>query len=318
MTKNETAALRTVRKYRARVDEAESEAMRYLAKRYIRMTDEITVAFRKMLSADSPEPLHLRYTRGVRPLIAASFRSYRKEAEKTMTDLSKKTAHLGVRSVNESARAIIHDDTQDWKNISIAGLFTGKLFTASKDALNKLPGAILQKLDELASAAASSLDKGVDWIMSQLGDVLSGAWRGIQRIVRTAAEQIFRNAQQNQRQQTPVRNWRRVANHETACLACLLLEGTIYEREEDFSDHPNGRCFIVPCEPGAKPEQPGRQWLEEQDAETQKKIMGKGRWEAWQNGDLTLDQMTEVRPDPVYGPQPRVIPLKELGLTPAK
>ena len=318
MTKNETAALRTVKKYRALVDDAEAEAMRYLAKRYIRMTDEITVAFRKMLSAESPEPLHLRYECSVRPIIAASFRSYRKEAEKTMTDLSKKTARLGVRSVNESAKAIIQDDKQDWKNISIAGLFSGKLFTASKDALQKLPGTILQKLDELASAAASSIDKGVDWIMSQLGDVLSGAWKGIQRIVRTAAEQIFRNAQQNQRQQTPVRNWRRVANHETACLACLLLEGTIYEREADFSDHPNGRCFIVPCEPGAKPEQPGRQWLEEQDAETQKKIMGKGRWEAWKNGDLTLDRMTEVRPDPVYGPQPRVIPLKELGLTPVK
>ena len=97
-----------------------------------------------------------------------------------------------------------------------------------------------------------------------------------------------------------------------------MLEGTFYDREEDFSDHPNGRCYIVPVEPGSEPDHAGRDWLEEQDEETQRKILGKTRYEAWKNGDLTLDQMTDVVPNAEFGPQPHIIPLKDLGLTPIK
>ena len=318
MTKNEKAALRTVKKYRKQVDLLEDAASALLAQRWVLLQESIEKDMKQLTDDDRLGlPLGFRYEQNFRSAIISRLDEYAVFADRTMTELSQQTARLGVDAANESAAEITGKGVT-WKKVSISGLFIGGIFDASRDALRKIPGAISDKLGQLVSQAAGMAEQGLEWMQSQIGELLGGAWRGFQRVIRTAAEQMFRRAQQEQRQQIPLQQWRRMANHETACLACLMLEGTIYDREEDFADHPNGRCYIGPCEPGSKEERTGKQWLEEQDEETQRRIMGKGRFEAWQRGELDLDQMTDVRPDPVYGPQPHVIPLKELGIAPAK
>ena len=255
----------------------------------------------------------------IRPEIYRMASEYTKAAEKSMIILAGKTAKLGAETADQSARKVVKEDERNWERIRTAGLISGPLFNASKDALRKIPSAITEKVTNLVMQAVSMAETGLDWLMGQIENALGGIWSGLQRIVRTLAEQMFRKAQQEQAQKIPVNGWRRIANHETACLACLLLEGRIYDREEDFADHPNGRCTIVPCEGSeARNERTGKKWLEEQDEETQKRIMGKSRFEYWKAGELSLDDMTDTINDPVFGKIPHIRPLREFGLTPVK
>lgn len=314
MTKAEAEALKVVKRYRREVDLLEDDAITSLALSYHILTGRIREKLQE-LDADDPLPLTFRYLRDVRPEIERLTVIYTREARRSMTQLSSETAKLGVSAADASAKKVTKGN---WQKVSTAGLFTGGIFKAGREALNRIPAAVADRIDDLVTQAQGMAEQGLDWLMGQIGDVFSGVWSNVQRLIRTVAEQMFRRGQQEQRQQMPVQHWRRVANHETACLACLMLEGRIYERSEDFADHPNGRCYIVPVEPGSPEDLTGRKWLEEQDEATQRKIMGKTRFEEWKNGNLTLDQMTDVRQDPVYGPQPHVIPLKDLGITPIK
>ena len=315
---SEESALRVVKRYRRQVDRLEDEAIMQMASAFRVLKDGVITELRKLGEPD-PLPMNARYNQIIGPQITMKLDSYVTKVDAVVTDLSHKTAALGAASADESAKWVVPKDQQNWRRIDVAGLFVGGIFNAGKDALRKIPSAVTGKIEELVGQAMGMAEQGLDWLLNQVGDILSGAWSGFQRVIRTLAEQLFRKAQQEQRQRIPVKSWRRVANHQTACLACLMLEGTIYDKEEDFGDHPNGRCYIVPCGPGAQSERTGKKWLEEQDEETQRKIMGKGRFEAWKAGELDLDSMTTVKPDPVTGiPQPSIVPLKELGMTGGK
>lgn len=314
MTKAEAEALKVVKRYRREVDLLEDDVITSLALSYHMLTGRIREKLQE-LDADDHRPLTFRFRQDVRPEIERLAGLYIRDARKSMTQLSREAAKLGINAADASAKKVTKGN---WRKVNTAGFCTGGIFKAGREALNRIPAAIADRIGDLVTQAQGMAEQGLDWLMGRIGEVFSGAWSNIQRLIRTVAEQMFRRGQQEQRRQMPVQQWRRCANHQTACLACLMLEGTFYDREEDFSDHPNGRCYIVPVEPGSRPDHAGRDWLEEQDEETQRKIMGKTRFEAWKNGDLTLDQMTDVVPSEEFGPQPHVIPLKELGLTPAK
>jgi len=316
-TKNEAAALRVVNRYRRQVDQLEDLTARMLAARYAVLTRHIRRDLKSLKNSDPRNrPLIVRYKTDIQPVITKRARTYAQEAEKEMVDLAKTTARLGAEAADRSARQVVKKEARKWEQIGTAGLVSGPLFNASREALKKLPGAIADRISGLVQQAVGMAEHGLEWLMSQIGEALGGLWSGIQRVVRTLAEQMFRRAQQEQAQRTPVTRWLRLANHETACLACLMLEGTIYDNREDFADHPNGRCTIMPIEAGTHhDEHPGRDWLEQQDEETQRRILGKTRYEAWRNGEISLDDMVEVVNDPVYGPLPHVIQLNRLGLT---
>jgi len=312
-SKREHDAFRVVKRYRHLVDIYEKDAARRLARQHVIMESAIRRSLRKLNETDRTGlPMTARYE-NIRPAIEEQVRICTYKSERIMTDLVKQTARLGIDAASESASRI---KKRDWKKVSTSGILTGGIFKGAKDALAKIPAAVMSKITDLVGQAVGMAEQGFDWLMSHLGDALSGMWSGLQRLIRTTAEQIFRRAQQQQRQEIPINGWRRIANHETACLACLMLEGRIYDRSEDFADHPNGRCYIVPCESGAKDENTGREWLENQDEATQRRVMGKKRFELWKSGELSLDDMTEVVNDPVYGPQPHVIPLKRIGIVP--
>lgn len=316
-TKREEAALRVVERYRRRVDYLEDFTARTLAASWASLERNIRRDLKSLKYTDTRNlPQTIRYQMDIEPVIRLRAENYAREAERVMLSLAEVTADLGAETADKSARRIT-GKRDKWERVKTSGLLTGPLLSASKEAIKRIPGTITQKISELVSQAAGMAEQGLNWVLSQLGDVMGNLWSGIQRTVRTLAEQMFRRAQQEQAKKTPVRKWRRIANHETACLACLMLEGTIYDKEEDFADHPNGRCTIVPVEdPNAESTHPGRDWFLEQDEETQRKIMGKGRWEAWQNGDISLDEMVDVVNDPIYGPLPHIKPLKAFGLTP--
>lgn len=136
-------------------------------------------------------------------------------------------------------------------------------------------------------------------------------------IARTEQLRVYRQAnRESYLASGVVTAYKRLATHDSrVCAACLMDEGHTYELGEEMPEHPQGRCTMVPLVEGMpNPKwQLGREWFEEQPAATQRDILGKGRYYAWQNGDFDLDEIVTVKPNPTWGPSIAVTPLRELA-----
>ena len=309
LSKTEREAYKVVRAYRERVDRIEDKAIKSAAVRYAELERGIRRDLRSLTPDDHRRPPIVTYRTELEHSIERRVKTFADSAEETMLELARETARLGAETADKSARRIAKG--RDWVKVKARSLVSGPVVKASVDALRKLPGVIMDRLEHLVEQAAAL---GLTWLLTQVRETFGSLWRNVQRTLRTLAEQMFRRGQHEQAQRTPVIRWLRIANHETACFACLMLEGTVYDRREDFADHPNGRCTIIPIEDDHPEEHPGRDWFERLDPEEQRRIMGPSRYDAWQNGDLSLDDLVEVVNDPTFGPIPHMIPLDRLGL----
>ena len=101
---------------------------------------------------------------------------------------------------------------------------------------------------------------------------------------------------------------------DSTCQSCIVQHGTIHPLDEILNDHHNGRCVMLPyIEAFGNPiEQSGINWFESLQSGQQKKILGQGKFEAWQKGAFTLDQLSKEHDNDVYGMMKVVTPLKEL------
>ena len=106
----------------------------------------------------------------------------------------------------------------------------------------------------------------------------------------------------------------RLAKKETACLACLALDGQKYELAEDMQDHPRGYCDTL-CKIQGVPLptwEKGSTWLRNQDEERQREIFGNTRYDMWKEGTKLNDFIT-LKDDPVWGLQPAIVPISQIG-----
>ena len=136
------------------------------------------------------------------------------------------------------------------------------------------------------------------------------------RIARTEQLRAFRRSSiDNYRQHADVLSGyrRKAAKNSRTCLACLLKDGEFYELVDDFTDHPNGRCTVLPVTKGWAelgfpdiPEVPsswptGREWFMDQGQATQRKIMGDPLFKAWQAGEIELDDALHLHQSRRWG-----------------
>lgn len=111
-----------------------------------------------------------------------------------------------------------------------------------------------------------------------------------------------------------VRVYKRYARKgSSTCLACLMLDGEVYETDELLEVHPLDRCLMIPVLTGLPEPQwmNGRQWLNLQPEAQQREIMGEGAWEAWDRGEVSLDDFVR-RGSSDHGPTLQVTPLKDI------
>lgn len=134
------------------------------------------------------------------------------------------------------------------------------------------------------------------------------------RIARTEQLRAYREATWHSYQGSDlVTGWERCAAHNTrTCLACLLLDGTRYSKDERLEDHVSGRCAMLPitvsyAELGIDAPEPdftremGEDWFLMQDEATQQKMMGPGMWQAWKDGRFDLRDIPHRVDDPIWG-----------------
>jgi len=133
-------------------------------------------------------------------------------------------------------------------------------------------------------------------------------------IAETEMGRAYRYATVQQYQESGVVvGYKRLVKKETACLACLLLDGEYYEVESQMEDHPRGFCdtIAVVAGVGAPAWELGSDWLLHQDPERMQEIMGDARYQLWQDG-IKLQDLIYKRDDPYYGLQPAIKALKDL------
>jgi SPP1 gp7 family putative phage head morphogenesis protein len=133
-------------------------------------------------------------------------------------------------------------------------------------------------------------------------------------IARTEQLRAYRMGSLEQYKQSGVvMQYKRLATKDAlTCLGCLFQDGEIYSTEEEFAEHPNGRCVIIPVPVGADPQwETGKEWFQKLDESKQREILGDARFELWQNG-TPLDAMSTLKENSTWGGAFVPTPLNQL------
>lgn len=135
-------------------------------------------------------------------------------------------------------------------------------------------------------------------------------------VARSEQLRVFRESSRMTYQQSGVvSGYKRLATKDSrTCPACLFSDGELYRLDEPLREHAQGRCSLLPVVDGLPPVtwQTGQDWFREQPPSTQRSILGKGRFEAWQQGRFDLDALITVRQNATWGDSVQPTPLREL------
>ena len=107
------------------------------------------------------------------------------------------------------------------------------------------------------------------------------------------------------------------------CMSCVNQHGKEFPVTETLNDHHNGRCAAIPktityrdlgldIDEPVEPIQRGEDWFKAQPEATQRAMMGRGKWEAWNADKFKFEDLTTKYQDDVYGELLREQTLKKL------
>ncbi len=242
---------------------------------------------------------------------------YSDYADRTITDRQRQLARLGIKHGVDAIKA--QGVTASFNRLPVEAVESLVGFAGDGTPLHSLlamtwPDAAVGMTHELINGIALGYNpRKVAKMMAQ------GSTATLDRmmvIARTEQLRAYRSANlDSYRESGVVTSYKRLATHDSrVCAACLMDEGHVYTLDEEMPEHPQGRCTLVPVVDGMPEPQwkQGQAWFEEQDPATQKDILGKGRYYAWQNGDFALSDLVTVKPNAVWGASLAVTTLKEL------
>lgn len=176
------------------------------------------------------------------------------------------------------------------------------------------PDAAQAMTNELIKSTALGINPRIT--ASKMKDGTTRSLNRMLNIARSEQMRIYRTtATDSYKASGVVDGFYRLATHDDrTCPACLMDDGHFYQLDEQMSEHASGRCTQVPKVSGVKPPewQKGQDWFGEQPPTTQKAILGKGRFEAWQDGKFDLDQLITVKPNATWGDSLQSTSLREL------
>lgn len=150
--------------------------------------------------------------------------------------------------------------------------------------------------------------------MVRLG--LSQTLNRVMVTARTEPLRVYREASRQQYQASGVvTHFRRLATRDRrTCPACLFADGEVHELGDNLREHPQGRCTTVPVVQGFKPVEweKGIDWFRKQPPKVQAKMLGRGRFDAWQSGQIELEQVVSVRANDTWGDSLQPTPLRDI------
>lgn len=179
------------------------------------------------------------------------------------------------------------------------------------------------------------MGKGPDVIAREIRQSLDMSRQRAITIARTESLRAMSDsALENYRANSDVvRGWVWVASMGgNTCAACTFMDGTEHDLDEDLDDHVCGRCAKAPLtrswndilgdfgidgsdipETSIDLGDRGEDWFNSQDEAMQESILGPAKFNAWQQGDLSLEDLIGVQSDD-WGTSIYEKSMKELGL----
>lgn len=134
---------------------------------------------------------------------------------------------------------------------------------------------------------------------------LATSFTRMSTIARTETLRVYRQTtlESYQRSNVVVGYRRLAARDRRTCIGCLFADGRLYALNQPFDEHPAGRCAMVPVLHSVPPVrfETGQEWFRRQPENTQRAMLGPSRWDLWQQGEVTLDDLVTRRWDDTWG-----------------
>ena len=248
---------------------------------------------------------------------ATEHAKYADDATKVIKSATRAGAKMGVDSAAAALNEMGVSITFDQVNIGAIEAMAGVLDDGSPvhDALmERFPDAWESFENELIASTAQGKSPVI--IARRAAEKFGVTVANAMRIARTEMQRAFREAsRETYRASGVVQKYKRVAAHDSrTCVACLALDGKVYKTSEPLSDHPNGRCAMVPIVDGM-PEvkwESGEDWFNRQDEDIQRDMLGPKRYKAFKDNQFDFERLAQIQSEPTWGKQVRVRPLRGL------
>ncbi len=330
----EPEVINVVRKYREGIAENERDMLRRMARLWV----EPYRYFEKQVNAladeiskrrESGQPVYPDYVYSLE-----RYKSMMEQAQKRIDQYNRsvlgivtgeetEAAEIGHESAKEPVN-LAEPDAPMWTRVNQREARIAAGMTADGSPLERLLAKsydLTREKLEQTLVTGLAVGQGSGYIARQLMDAFEMPEQRAVLIARTEVNRAYRLANwETMKSSKAVKGYRRMCYPPTACFACLVLDGEFYPLNSAPCDHPNGKCSFVPVtehyDPiDAKNWKRGQDWLMEQDEETQRRIMGAGRFELWKNGEITdLRKFALVRENETWGGSPALLRLENLGL----
>lgn len=330
--KPESEVLRVLREYRAKLDGMEAAMMEDMARRWLDIerrldADIVALAYEMERRAKAGEEITQqmiwrseRY-KILKAQLIEEVRKYNEDyAAAYIAEQQERAAVMGIAAANDAIMATIKTGplSSVWTRINVGAVqaligFAGDGSPLKTLLKNDYPDAVDGILNALINGLARGL--GPAQVASAMAD---GMGLGLDRallIARTEMARAYRSASTEQyRQSGVVDGFMRLVKKETACMACLMLDGERFDTADELDDHPRGKCVAVPIVAGAPIPtwQKGPEWFLLQTKEKQKAMMGPEKFKLWKDGEIALKDLAEHSHSDIWGDAPRVATLKEL------
>ncbi len=323
--------LRVSDAYRARLQAREAQAVREMAQAYSTATRRLS----REAVALADEVTRLREAgEAVPPWKVAQIERYRdlmgqaqdelgrlgEDGARIITDLQREGLKLGMDMAEAQVTALIPPGIAlSFNRLPVGALESMVGFLQDGSPLARLLAELgttqVQRIGELLQnglALGWNPRKVAGMIHREVGMALTRSLR----ITRSEMLRAWRRSsiQGYRDQRGLVKGYKRHAQQDTrTCIACLLEDGHLYETEDEFTDHVQGRCAVIPVTrswaelgfpniPDTNAEwEAGRDWFLRQDESTQRSILGNGMYGAWQGGEISLDDMKTLHRSQEWG-----------------
>lgn len=175
------------------------------------------------------------------------------------------------------------------------------LWSVLQDAASVGPEALAQELVNGIALGRNPIEVARQAIRRGLGQ----SFTRMQAIARSESLRVYRlTTLASYEASRVIGSYRRLsARDDRVCAGCLFADGREYQINEGFDSHVNCRCTLIPqlINGPAIQYQTGAEWFVRQPESTQRTILGKGRYEAWQSGRASLSDMVTRRWDDTWG-----------------
>ena len=323
----ESKAVRVAREYREQLARNEDEALRRMARYWVKMENELEPQFIALAqqvkelqdAGRSVPPQYIYNLNRYQQMMADIMKEipeYESQAVSLITHYQEENFILGLDSASAVIRASKPSDAI-WNKVGKDAAETMAGFAGNGAPLAELLqrdyGDIGAKITD-ALVSGIGLGKGAFSVAKDMRDAMGMEYNRSVRIARTEINRAYRIANADQYAASGVvEKVIRLCYKQTACLACLMMDGEEC-KNGIVDDHPNGKCTSIAVTIGGNYPQweKGSEWLETLPENDQRRIMGDGRYEMWKKDGISPRKMVTMKPNDIWGGSPTVISEKEL------